>query len=260
VRIVHDFMNKGSSVRDMFGRIAGRYDAANSVMTGGMDARWRARAVGLLAVGRQANILDACCGTGALARAAARAVPDGGVVGIDFSEPMLRAARARRGPPNVSYVEGDVLALPFRNAEFDGATMGFSMRNVVDIEACLRELARVLKPGARFVNLEVSRPTNPLWRRMFSAYFFGMVPIIGGIVGGDLAAYRYLPQSLVNFPDPPELARLFASNGFTNVRYIGLMGGISTLHVGERAPVVVAPAKPVPEPLTPAPPQTHIEV
>jgi len=218
----------------MFGRIAKRYDVANTVMTGGLDARWRARAVAMLGVDRRAAVLDLCCGTGALARAAARAVPDGSVVGIDFSQPMLDVARTRGGPTNVSYAEGDVLALPFADAQFDGATMGFSMRNVVDIQRCLREIARVLKPGARFVNLEVSRPQNPLLRRMFSAYFYGFVPVIGGVAGGDLAAYRYLPQSLVNFPDPEALAELFTGNGFSNVRYLGLMGGISTLHVGER--------------------------
>jgi len=238
-------MNKGSPVRDMFSRIARRYDAANTVMTGGLDERWRRLAVRMLSAPRDARLLDLCCGTGSLTRNAARATPGGQVVGVDFCAAMLEVARARRGPANIAYVEADVLALPFDDAEFDGATMGFSMRNVVDIAACFREIARVLKPGARFINLEVGKPPNALWRRMFEFYFYGLVPIVGGIVGGDRAAYRYLPQSLVNFPDAQALAGLFSANGFDRVRCVRLAGGIATLHVGERCaePAAAAPAR-----------------
>lgn len=226
-------MDKAGAVREMFDRIAPRYDLANSVMTGGLDGAWRRRAVRELGTGADAAILDLCCGTGPLTEVAARSALRGRVVGVDFSPAMLELARKRRAAPNIEYRQADVLALPFADGEFDGATMGFSMRNVVDIAGCLREIARVLKPRARFVNLEVSRPANALWRRLFASYFFGFVPMIGGVVGGDRAAYRYLPESLVNFPDPPALAELFKQNDFANVRYLGLMGGIVTLHVGE---------------------------
>src|SRR5579864_1473918 len=165
-------MDKGGVVRDMFGRIAGRYDLVNTVMTAGIDATWRRRAVGCLDVAEDASLLDLCCGTGALTRAAAARVPRGRIVGVDFAPQMLDIARAKTPQVNVRYVEGDVLRLPFPDNEFDGATMGFSMRNVVDIGACLRETARVLKPGAAFVCLEVSRPRNALWRRMFEFYFY----------------------------------------------------------------------------------------
>ena len=230
-------MDKGSVVREMFGRIAGRYDLVNTIMTGGIDAVWRRRAVEALNVQNDASLLDLCCGTGALTRDAAAKVPRGRVVGIDFTPQMLDVARSNTQSTNVEYLEGDALALPFDDAQFDGATMGFSMRNVVDVGACLREVARVLKPGAVFVNLEVSKPPNPLWRRAFYLYFYGIVPIIGRFVGGDGAAYRYLPQSLVNFPDADRLAVLFAANGFTHVRYDRLMGGIATLHIGAKSPV-----------------------
>jgi demethylmenaquinone methyltransferase / 2-methoxy-6-polyprenyl-1,4-benzoquinol methylase len=188
-------------------------------------------------------LLDLCCGTGALTRECARLVPSGRVTGVDFTPQMLEIAR-RTPAPNVEYREADVLALPFDDEAFDGATMAFSMRNVVDIDACLREVARVLRPGGAFVNLEVSKPANALWRKAFYAYFYGIVPFIGRIVGGDAAAYRYLPESLINFPDADALALRFAANGFVNVRHMRLMGGIAALHIGYAANILRA--KPVP--------------
>jgi len=225
-------MDKGGAVREMFGRIARRYDLVNSVMTAGVDALWRRRAVGELDLRPDARVLDLCCGTGALTRDCAARVPAGRVTGIDFAPQMLALARQHTQAANVDYREGDVLALPFEAATFDAATMGFSLRNVVDIGACLREIARVLKPGGTFVNLEVSKPANALTRRAFYAYFYGIVPIIGRLFGSDPAAYRYLPQSLVNYPESRELVQIFDANGFVRTRAIPLMGGVAALHVG----------------------------
>lgn len=242
-------MDKGGGVREMFGRIAGRYDLVNTVMTGGIDAIWRRKAVACLDVSPGANLIDLCCGTGALTRDLARHAGD--VIGIDFTPQMLEIARAHTSEKNIEYREGDVLSLPFADATFDGATMGFSMRNVVEIGACLREVARVLKPGAPFVNLEVSKPRNAFMRRAFYAYFYGIVPLIGRFVGGDAAAYRYLPQSLVNFPDADALAALFSANGFDAVRYIPLAGGVATLHVGAKSKAPIASNLRAPEPVAP---------
>ncbi len=225
-------MDKGSVVRDLFDRIAARYDVANTAMTGGMDGLWRRRAAALMDVPHDARLLDVCCGTGALARALARKVPDGEVVGLDFSSRMLDVARAHPGYSNIRYLQGDALALPFADSYFDGATMGFSMRNIVDIGACLKEIRRVLKPGASFVNLEIGKPSNALWRRLFYFHFYRLVPLIGGLVGGDKAAYRYLPQSLVNFPDAGALSQMFQESGFAHVQAVRLLGGAVTLHVG----------------------------
>ena len=240
-------MDKGGGVREMFGRIAGRYDLVNTVMTGGIDAVWRRKAAACLDASPDARLVDLCCGTGALTRDLARRASAGSVVGIDFTPQMLAIARAHTAEKNVEYREGDVLSLPFTDASFDGATMGFSMRNVVDIGRCLREVSRVLKPGASFVNLEVSKPRNPLMRRAFYAYFYGMVPLIGRFLGGDAAAYRYLPQSLVNFPDADALAALLGANGFAAVRYVPLMGGVATLHVGTKAKAPIASPARAPE-------------
>jgi demethylmenaquinone methyltransferase/2-methoxy-6-polyprenyl-1,4-benzoquinol methylase len=124
------------------------------------------------------------------------------------------------------------MALPFADRSFDGATMGFSMRNVVDIVGTLREVRRVLRPGARFVNLDVSKPPNPFFRRAFEAYFYRMVPLIGGLFGGSKAAYTYLPNSLTNYPDADGLAARFRTAGFADVRYVRLMGGAIAVHSG----------------------------
>lgn len=225
-------MDKGSAVRDMFGRIAGRYDLANTIMTGGIDAFWRRAAAGALSLEPDARVLDLCCGTGALTRELAGRLPRGQVTGVDFSEPMLAVARRHEGPSNITYQEADVLNLPFATGSFDAATMAFSMRNITDIAACLREIARVLKPGASLVNLEVGKPENPVLRRAFFAYFYGVIPFLGGIIGGDRAAYSYLPQSLINFPDARSLTALFQENGFQQTRCRPLVGGVANVHVG----------------------------
>jgi len=226
---------KGAHVRDMFARIAPRYDVANRVLTAGMDERWRKRAIGLLNAHAGTRILDLCCGTGDLVFHLLRTDRTLSVVGVDFCAPMLaqakrRAAREARGC--ASFVEADVMELPFEDAYFDGATMGFSLRNVVDLDAALREIRRVLRPGARFVNLDVSKAPNRLWKSCFDLYFYRVVPMIGGIVGGSKAAYEYLPQSLTNHPDAHTLRERFAGAGFSDAAFVPLVGGAIAIHYG----------------------------
>jgi demethylmenaquinone methyltransferase/2-methoxy-6-polyprenyl-1,4-benzoquinol methylase len=229
-------MDKSVYVREMFASIAPRYDATNRILTGGVDERWRRRAVKELAATPGSRILDLCCGTGDLSFHLLRSDATLAVTGIDFCEPMLAGARkraaARSAPGAVSFESGDVLALPYPDRSFDGAIMGFSMRNVVDIGATLRETRRVLRPGTRFVNLDVSKAPNPLFRRGFELYFYGLVPLIGGLVGGSKSAYHYLPNSLTNYPNADDLARRFEAAGFTGVRYVRLGGGAIAVHVG----------------------------
>src|ERR1700722_19734747 len=229
-------MDKALYVREMFAEIPPRYDATNKLLTAGADEGWRKRAVAELAAPRGGRILDLCCGTGDLAFHLVRTDPTLDVTGTDFCGPMLDGARSRAVREDrahrATFVEADVMALPFEPATFDGATMGFSMRNVVDIVATLREARRVLKPGARFVNLHVSKAPNPLFRRLFNLYFYRLVPLVGGLVGGSKAAYTYLPNSLTNYPDANELAERFRSAGFSEVRYVRLGGGAISVHVG----------------------------
>jgi len=211
-------------VRRMFDRIAPVYDAMNRVMTAGLDRRWR-RLTANAVVRPGHRVLDACCGTGDLALEALRA--GGTVVGLDFSEPMLE--RARRKSPAVEWVRGDLTALPFEDGSFDSATVGFGIRNVPELEAGLRELRRVLRPGGRLAVLEITRPRGPL-KPFFRLWFDGIVPLLGKILpGGD--AYTYLPASVRRFPGPEDLAAVMRAAGFEHVEYRRLGGGIIALHV-----------------------------
>lgn len=230
--------DKGAFVRDMFARIAPRYDAANRVLTAGMDERWRRRAIALLAPPKGGTVLDLCCGTGDVVFHLLRTDRTLNVTGIDFCAPMLDGARARAAKEargNARFVEGDVMALPFDEDSFDGATMGFSLRNVVDIDQVLGEIYRVLKPGARFVNLDVSKAPNALFKRAFDLYFYRVVPLVGGIVGGSKQAYAYLPNSLTHHPNADELRERFARAGFANADYKRLMGGSIAIHYGAKS-------------------------
>ncbi|MGC1381475.1 MAG: bifunctional demethylmenaquinone methyltransferase/2-methoxy-6-polyprenyl-1,4-benzoquinol methylase UbiE [Candidatus Baltobacteraceae bacterium] len=226
---------KGTFVRQMFASIAPRYDLANRVLTGGLDERWRRRAIATLAPKPGGEIVDLCCGTGDLVFHLLRVDPTLRVTGIDFCGPMLehaesRARREARG--SARFVEGDVMAMPFPDASFDGATMGFSLRNVVDIDGTLREILRVLRPGAGFVNLDVSKAPNRTVKRFFDLYFYGVVPLVGAVVGGSREAYRYLPNSLTHHPNAAQLQQRFANAGFARAGYLPLMGGSIAIHYG----------------------------
>jgi demethylmenaquinone methyltransferase/2-methoxy-6-polyprenyl-1,4-benzoquinol methylase len=230
--------DKGAYVREMFARIAPRYDRANRVLTAGLDERWRRGAIALLAPPPGGRILDLCCGTGDVVFHLLRTDPSLDVTGVDFCAPMLDCARARapreaRG--KAEFIDGDAMSLPFADDAFDGATMGFSLRNVVDVDAVLREVLRVIKPGSRFVNLDVSKAPNKLWKRAFDLYFYGIVPLVGGIVGGSKQAYTYLPNSLTHHPNAIELRDRFERAGFANAAYVPLMGGAIALHYGSKA-------------------------
>ena len=216
------------AVRTMFDRIAPVYDVMNRAMTAGLDQRWRtetARAV----VSPGDRVLDACCGTGDLAIAAQRA--GGRVTGVDFSEPMLERARAKSG--EVEWIQGDALALPFADGSFDAATVGFGVRNLEDLEAGLRELRRVLRPGGRVGILEITRPRGPL-RPFYKLWFDGLVPLAGKLLPGG-SAYTYLPASVRRFPGARELAELMQTVGFEQVDYRLFGGGIVALHSGVAA-------------------------
>jgi demethylmenaquinone methyltransferase / 2-methoxy-6-polyprenyl-1,4-benzoquinol methylase len=153
------------------------------------------------------------------------------VTGLDFSERMLE--RARRKAPEIEWVRGDALALPFADASFDAATVGFGVRNVADLEAGLRELARVLRPGGRLAVLEITRPRG-LLRPFFRLWFDVLIPAAGKVLPGG-AAYAYLPASVRRFPGPEDLARVMRDAGFGAISYRLLAGGIVALHVGERS-------------------------
>jgi demethylmenaquinone methyltransferase / 2-methoxy-6-polyprenyl-1,4-benzoquinol methylase len=215
-------------VRTMFDRIAPVYDAMNRAMTMGLDRRWR-RLAAEAVVKDGDRVLDACCGTGDLALAAARA--GGAVTGADFSEEML--VRARRKGPELEWVLADATALPFEDESFDVVTVGFGIRNLEHLEAGLRELARVLAPGGRLGCLEITRPRGVL-RPFFRLWFDGLVPLAGRALPGG-AAYSYLPASVRRFPGPEDLAAAMRRAGFSGVGWRLFGGGIVALHVGRKA-------------------------
>jgi demethylmenaquinone methyltransferase/2-methoxy-6-polyprenyl-1,4-benzoquinol methylase len=215
------------AVRTMFDRIAPVYDVMNRAMTMGLDRRWR-RFTAQAVVRPGDRVLDACCGTGDLAVADREA--GGDVVGVDFSEGMLE--RARRKAPELEWLRADATSLPFEDGAFDAVTVGFGIRNLADLEAGLRELARVTRPGGRLGCLEITRPRG-LLRPFFRLWFDALVPLAGKVLPGG-AAYSYLPASVRRFPGPEDLAAVASSAGWADVEWRLLGGGIVALHVARR--------------------------
>ncbi len=221
----------------MFDRVAGRYDALNSVMTAGLHHRWRERAAERAELGAGDSALDVCCGTGDLAlELAGRVAPGGHVIGCDFSEPMLDLAREKAGERSVDGVRfewADALSLPYDAGRFDAVTVGFGVRNLANLERGLGEMARVLRPGGRLVVLEITQPARPPLSTFFSLWFDRIVPLLGSF-SDDSEAYSYLPESVRNFPNPSRLAELMDGVGLERIRWTVLAGGIIAIHSGVR--------------------------
>jgi demethylmenaquinone methyltransferase / 2-methoxy-6-polyprenyl-1,4-benzoquinol methylase len=219
-------------VRAMFDRIAGVYDRMNRVMTAGLDARWRARAADLAAVGAGGKALDVACGTGDLSvELASRVGERGEVVGCDFAERMLELARLKA--PAVRFEQANALDLPYADGEFDAATVGFGARNFAGLERGLSEMARVVRPGGRVVVLEITTPQRPPLSWFYRVWFDRIVPVLGRLTG-QADAYSYLPSSVRRFPNPEALAALMAGLGLVRIRWVLTGGGIIAIHVGER--------------------------
>jgi len=217
---------KVAAVRGMFDAIAPRYDLVNRLMTFGLDIHWRKRAVRELGLGPDSVVLDLACGTGDLCRELDAAGID--PIGIDLSFGMLAAART-----DAPLVQGDGLRLPVPDSSVDGVTCGFALRNLVDLEAFIVELARVVRPGGRIALLEVAEPPNPVLRAGHAAYFGRVVPVIGGILS-DRSAYRYLPKSVAYLPPAVEMVSMLRRSGFIGVERILLTTGIAQLLVATR--------------------------
>jgi demethylmenaquinone methyltransferase/2-methoxy-6-polyprenyl-1,4-benzoquinol methylase len=225
-----------ADVERMFDRIAGPYDLMNRLMTAGLDRHWRALAARESGVGRGADVLDACCGTGDLALELARLVGrNGHVTGLDFSAEMLRRAERksrREDAAEVRWVRGDATAMPFDAGSFAAATIAFGLRNLPDPEEGLHELARVVRPGGRVVCLEITRPEHGALKGFYSLWFDHGIPALGKVFDRR-GAYSYLPASVRRFPTPELLGEAFYRAGMARVRYRLLAGGIVALHVGE---------------------------
>jgi demethylmenaquinone methyltransferase / 2-methoxy-6-polyprenyl-1,4-benzoquinol methylase len=223
-----------AEVRAMFDRISPVYDLMNQLISGFQEPRWRRRAV------REARLrpgdvaLDVACGTGKVSTALLKVVgPSGRVTGLDFSPGMIdRARRERPSAPNLAFVVGDALAIPFGDAEFDASTIAFGMRNLPDYARGFSEMTRVVRPGGRVVCLEISRPRSALGRAI-QRWFDWVVPIIGRVMGQG-SAYAYLVASTRGYPGPERIAGIMREVGLEDVRWRPLSGGIVTLHAGTK--------------------------
>lgn len=228
---------KAGKVAEVFHSVAAKYDVMNDLMSFGVHRLWKRFAIELSGVRRGQRVLDIAGGTGDLAAKFSRTVgPEGRVVLADINSSMLAVGRARltdRGiVGNVEYVQANAEALPFPDDHFDCVTIAFGLRNVTDKDRALRSMYRVLKPGGRLLVLEFSKPTLPGLSRLYDAYSFGALPLMGKLVAGDSASYRYLAESIRMHPDQATLKGMMEGAGFERCEYYNMTGGIVALHRG----------------------------
>lgn len=237
---VRDEGEAAREVREMFGRIAPRYDFLNHFLSLSLDRLWRRRTAERLRVALQrdgARALDLCCGTGDLTFALERAAgPKTMILGSDFSQPMLQLAqkKARGASRRSSFLAADALALPFADGSVDVVTSAFGFRNLANYERGLQEIARVLRPRGQVGILEFAEPRGKVLGPLYRFYFERVLPKIGGAISGNSSAYTYLPGSVARFPSPEELRALMIGAGFTGVRFETWTFGIVALHTARK--------------------------
>jgi demethylmenaquinone methyltransferase/2-methoxy-6-polyprenyl-1,4-benzoquinol methylase len=220
---------KGRYVRRLFATIADRYDFITVALSYGQDRRWKARLLALAALRPDDRLLDLACGTGDILFAAAGRV--GFAAGLDLTHRMLQLARRKRSTP---LVNGDMLALPFTAASFTVVTVGYGLRNVPDLGAAIREVRRVLAPGGRLLSLDFNRPAHRVLRRAYLAYLTVVGSMLGLLLHGDADTYRYIPESIRNYPGAAGVAVMLGEAGFSEVRSIRVLGGLMAIHMARR--------------------------
>jgi demethylmenaquinone methyltransferase/2-methoxy-6-polyprenyl-1,4-benzoquinol methylase len=227
---------KQGLVNEVFAKVARRYDLMNDLMSGGLHRLWKSELLAWLAPPKSAvsySLLDVAGGTGDVALRFVRDAGKGAsAVVCDISAEMIEVGRTRgeKEADRLNFVRGNAEGLPFAKASFDAYTIAFGMRNLTHVEAALAEAFRVLKPGGRFLCLEFSSVEVPVLDRLYDAYSFGAIPILGGLVTGDSASYRYLVESIRRFPDQKTFMGLIKNAGFEQARYRNLTGGIAAIH------------------------------
>jgi demethylmenaquinone methyltransferase/2-methoxy-6-polyprenyl-1,4-benzoquinol methylase len=226
---------KRAYVQRMFSDIAPRYDLLNRLLSLGIDRSWRRAAIGALQWRGRArgSFLDLCAGTlDVAAQLASEPGFEGRVLAADFAEPMLRGGLGKGPSGRIGPVVADAVSLPIASGSCDGAIVAFGIRNVAGLDEAIREVVRVLSPGARFVILEFSTPSVPLVRGAYLFYFKHVLPLIGGAISGHATAYRYLPESVANFPERDALADRMRVAGLRDVSWKAVTFGIAAIHVG----------------------------
>lgn len=218
-----------TEVAQMFDRIHERYDFLNRVLSFGLDVVWRRRAVAELNLLPGDRVIDLCCGTGDLSQEMLKAVsPGGSVVGVDFAPLMLD--KARKKLPHLEFLQGNVLEVALPAGTFEAAAMAFGPRNIHDLQALWREMRRLVRPGGRVMTLECTRPPGifGLFHRLYLTY---VLPVLGSMLAGDAAAYRYLARTVRAFLNASELSQSMREGGLQDVRTVSLHGGIVTVHI-----------------------------
>ncbi len=231
----------GDRVRRMFAEIAPRYDLLNHVLSLNIDRYWRWRTLRILALRPGEPVLDVCTGTGDLALSASRQLgAETEVVGTDFCPEMLDIARQKQvrqlsERAHLRFLEADTMQLPFAENSFQAVTVAFGLRNVSNTDAGLSEMIRVCKPGGQVAVLEFSKPNWPVLKHGYDFYFRHILPRIGNTVSKNSSgAYRYLPESVIEFPSGKQLAQRMGSIGLQNVRWVPMTLGVVTLYVGQK--------------------------
>ena len=214
----------------MFGRIARRYDLANHLLSGGADFLWRRRAAKIVEAWRPRRVLDLATGSGDLALAMQRRLPEAAIIAADFSREMLGVARSKGVRETVL---ADALHLPFETESFDCTTVAFGLRNMSDWNLALREMARVLRSGGHLLVLDFSLPVGAL-RPAYRFYLHRCLPSLASLITGQKTAYDYLGGSIEEFPSGDEMAQLIQGNGFAMALAQALTGGIATIYTAER--------------------------
>ena len=232
-------MPKKEKIEKMFDDIAPSYDRLNHLMSLGIDNIWRKKALKEIVDGTQQQILDVACGTGDSTIAIAKAMEPGGrVTGIDISagmmEPLMRKAAHEGVHDRIKLLQADALQMPFEADTFHRVTCAFGIRNFEDRKKGLAEFLRVLKPGGRAVILELGIPDKPFIKTLYDIYFRHILPLIGGLISGNRAAYRYLPESVYAFPRPETFCAMMERAGFHNVRHRNFTFGLCRLFIGEK--------------------------
>ena len=211
----------------------------NTLMSFGLDKGWRKKAVQTVEARPGMQVVDICCGTAQLSLELAMAVgEEGKVTGLDFSENMLAIARENLADSpyasSIELIQGDAMNLPFADNSFDGATVGWGLRNLPDLEKGIKEMIRVVKPGSMVVSLDMAKPTMPGFKQAYWLYFEKLVPLMGKLWAGKAKAYQYLHDSAVEFPAEQELAKIFARCGLKETRYQNLAGGVVAIVSGRK--------------------------
>ena len=221
-------------VRRLFATIAHRYDFITVALSYGQDRRWKRRLMALADVTSDDRVLDVACGTGDLLFAAAPRAQQ--AVGLDVTLGMLQLARAKAQTSRrrTVFVTGDMIALPFADRRFTVVTTGYGLRNVPDLPQAVSEIRRVLQPGGRLLSLDFNRPANALVRNIYLAYLTIVGSALGLVLHGDADTYRYIPESIRNYPGAKGVATILEQSGFGDVRVIPLLAGLMAIHTGRR--------------------------